>query len=98
MTAISFKAMLSGILSFPRAGLSDFFAPMGVPLIQRGIVSSRGITKRGWTPRVYPVAGPGSREAARRRRQAAYFRQIASHLPGTVQPRHIFGEAADAQG
>lgn len=33
MTAISFKAMLSGILSFPRAGLSDFFAPMGLSLI-----------------------------------------------------------------
>lgn len=36
----------------------------------------------------------GDREKARRVRQGAHQRQINSHKPGTVQPRHIFGDAA----
>lgn len=91
----SIGAMLSGVLSF---GKPSFFATdLAQPVLPRRSSPPRevkrrpGATHRGWTPNFYGVAGPYSREAERRRKQGAHARQIASHKPGTVQPRHIFG-------
>lgn len=97
----SIGGLMSGILSSMRGGLPNFFAmnaldaatPFRSERPHRRIKRRQGTVRRGWTPNFYGVAGPNSREAARRRAQGAHQRQIDSHKPGTVQPRHIFGDA-----
>lgn len=85
-----FGAILAGILSRATPGLPGFFERMLFSLSANPRIQPRRAMRA--YGRLYAVAGPDSREAARRRRQGAHYRQRCSHLPGTVKPAHIFGE------
>lgn len=69
----SVGGMMSGILSSMLGGLPNFFVlNQPTPFLDRQVKAKyhkRSGVRRGWTPRYYGVAGPDSREAARRRRQ-----------------------------
>lgn len=98
---VGLKAMMHGILSFPHFGMMNILTRTpAIPALKEHKPKPRKVkrrpsgTRNGWTAMYYGVAGPDSREAARRRRQGAHHLQRASHKPGTVQPRHIFGGGA----
>lgn len=87
LASISGDALLTNIAASP-ALREDFTRP-----IYSGPARQTPRSRAGWSSNrksTYHVPH-GEREKARRLRQGAHARQIASHRPGTVQPRHIFG-------